>query len=418
MASVTKTEAEQFETITEAAYAKSVDDSERGGVQRKPFLLTTQRSFAGGAKHGIEKGEADYILFYINPTQATWTFRRRVSIQQLRHYSVVHYQNRGIGSNATLYEEPTLTLEFTTGSLIRVVRTGRERGGSFKEGTATPGRDRGSPKNVKSEFEAKIPQGLDNYYRLLQMMDENPMRGSGRPNYVHLVYDTLVFPNMVIRGHFTEEGPSIVETADDPAATTYSITIQVNRTIPAFHRYKETIDAYQGILSMAEMAATPSVVQSGGGSPPKPVAQSPVADVDDLPLEAEVVEVATGVIEAQQAAKDARADDREAKQQADDDVAAAKQAVVDAAPQPDIEAAQEKAEESQQAAADAQVAAEKAQALADAQGSKPILTDEQAKVFKGAQTKPKYLCKKSNSYVDNPLKTKPFTKKETDAWFE
>jgi len=235
--------------VTNASLVQSKDEGERGGVQRKPFLLTTQRSWAGGAGYGVPK-DSTYILFYINPQSATWTFKRRVSIQQLRHYSVVHYQNRRSEMGWTLYEEPTLTLEFTTGSLVRVSRK--------------PGARRGQP----VEFDYKMPTGLDNYYRLLQMMDENPMLSNGQPNYVHLVYNSMVFPDMTIRAHFTEEGPSITESSDDPNKVSYSISLQVTRTNPKFHRYADTINAYQGSLTMSQLLSAQELVQVGGPTPP------------------------------------------------------------------------------------------------------------------------------------------------------
>lgn len=147
------------------------------GFVRSPFAITCNT--------WEERGE--YLLWAVNPSSISWNMAQRVSEQKNRMGTVQHVwkDNR----RDTYFDEPTLDISFQSGSIFPV-------------------------KNVNGEFE--LSAGLSNFYKFLELLDEQKIDSNGRANMVHIMYNSILFPSMTLSGSFTSEGVSFTDTADNP----------------------------------------------------------------------------------------------------------------------------------------------------------------------------------------------------------
>ncbi len=71
-----------------------------------------------------------------------------------------------------------------------------------------------------SETAPVVPEGLNNFYEFLQLVDEQKILNTpgqeGDINFVYIVYNSRIFPNLTLSGLFTPDGVSWTDTADDP----------------------------------------------------------------------------------------------------------------------------------------------------------------------------------------------------------
>jgi hypothetical protein len=147
------------------------------GFVRVPFAMTCNT--------WQERGE--YLLWSVNPGSVTWNLQQRISEQKNRMGTVQHVWKDNYRN--TYFDEPILDISFQSGSIFPV-------------------------KNVNGVFE--ISSGLSNFYKFLQLLDEDKIDNYGRANMVHIMYSSSIFPSMTLSGSFTSEGTSWTDTGEDP----------------------------------------------------------------------------------------------------------------------------------------------------------------------------------------------------------
>lgn len=187
-------------------------------MPRTPFILTCQQWIT----------DQRYIIASVNPSDVQWRLPQRASAQKTRVGEIVHYwRDRFRG---TFFDEPQLTITFQTGNImpmrtkplidVGVQDIGTIRSPRYFNGVRQEDEVKVLSRPVKapdpSETKPTVPPGLDNFYEFLQLVDEQKILENGDINYVYLIYNSRIFPNMTLAGLFTPEGTSWTDSAGDP----------------------------------------------------------------------------------------------------------------------------------------------------------------------------------------------------------
>jgi hypothetical protein len=188
--------------------------SVRGNAQFVPMIITTDFQVSRG-----DSGK--HILFWSGPSNTTWSFQQRGTIQQTRTGHIAHYWRDD--KRSTFFDDPTVAFTFQTGNIMPV----RTVGNSL----------------------VTFPPGLLDYYDFFTFMDEKKILPDGRPNFINIVYHSLLYPTILLRGFFEPETViSVVEEAGRPAGVTWNATFRIRSSDPPFYDGKKLRDSwYQSI---------------------------------------------------------------------------------------------------------------------------------------------------------------------------
>lgn len=162
------------------------------GRDRNPFYITTDAWSA--------QGQA--LAFWINPSETQWKIATRTQIEQIQG-GVVHHEWRTTGVTGTQpddskFDMPTVNFSFQAGNISQT-----EYGYGADVKTFTP------------------PPGVGNFYDFLELLDQPTMQKvTGEPNYVHIYYNSNLFPDFWMYGFFSQEGVQWTESADNPNTIT------------------------------------------------------------------------------------------------------------------------------------------------------------------------------------------------------
>lgn len=198
---------------------------------RTPFILTCQKWIL----------QQRYLIAAVNPSEVTWQLPQRAAAQKTRVGEIVHYwPDRFRG---TFFDEPQLSITFQSGNIMPM-RTKpfvqvkghtrqhvyvpyfhqakrRGEGTNFIQGQ----RSFDTVNEVKvpklqpdpEETTPTIPPGLNNFYEFIELVDEQKILSNGEVNFVYIMYNSRIFPNMTLAGLFTPgQGLSWTDSANDP----------------------------------------------------------------------------------------------------------------------------------------------------------------------------------------------------------
>lgn len=190
---------------------------------RQPWVLTCQS--------WIEQSR--YLVARVNPSEVQWRLPQRAATQKTRAGEIMHvWRDRFRG---TYYDEPQLTISFQSGNIMPIRRkplvddpdnprrvyvggaqaaigAGASREVNKSQGyNTTPGR-----KPDPEETEPPVPQGMQNFYEFLSLVDEQKILDTGDVNYCYIMYNSRMFPNLTLAGLFTPDGVSWSDSADNP----------------------------------------------------------------------------------------------------------------------------------------------------------------------------------------------------------
>lgn len=213
---------------------------------RQPWVLTCQK--------WIEEGR--YIIANVNPKEVQWRMPQRSVVQKTRVGEILHiWRDRFRG---TFYDEPTIQIAFQSGNIMPIrrdpLRPSTKKKKKVGETTSTDkkpflqsnidnaqkslaGAEAGVNQKLNSAMtetfgggaepvtipslevtpeDVSVPRGLSNFYDFLQLVDEQKILPDGRLNYVYIIYNSRIFPNLTLAGLFTPDGVSWSDSADDP----------------------------------------------------------------------------------------------------------------------------------------------------------------------------------------------------------
>jgi hypothetical protein len=193
---------------------------------RQPFVLTCQRWMELDAPH--------YLICKVNPGEIQWKMPQRSATQKTRIGEILHiWKDRFRG---TFYNEPELTITFQSGNIMPIRQkplvTSKENKRKAQTVLFSDVNDEGvvenqtqweevsGPENDTSEEFPQVPGGLNNFYEFLALVDEQKIitdgPSKGKINYVYMMYNSRIFPNMTLVGLFTPDGVSWTDAANDP----------------------------------------------------------------------------------------------------------------------------------------------------------------------------------------------------------
>ena len=168
---------------------------------------------------------------------------QRSATQKTRRGEIMHiWRDRFRG---TFYDEPKLQIQFQSGNIMPIRRLPLVEDAATRQKVRVVnpvrGRDVGVTENgvgsvlvdeeieyveVKgkrpdpSETQPVVPEGLDNFYEFLALVDEQKILSNGAINYVYIMYNSRMFPNLTLAGLFTPDGVSWTDSSDDPNQVT------------------------------------------------------------------------------------------------------------------------------------------------------------------------------------------------------
>lgn len=234
-----------FDSLTirgEIGLPKSADAMTAVNRTRQPWVLTCQSWI----------NEGRYIIASVNPKEVQWQLPQRSAQQKVRMGEILHiWKDRFRG---TFYDEPQLSITFQSGNIMPIRQNPlivdgkrRQRKQSVPSlvtrALQTQGAGINGPEvelrralndpaaqqqeievprkvNDPDETEPVVPEGLDNFYRFLELVDEQKILDEegqeGDVNFVYIIYNSRMFPNLTLAGLFTPAGVSWTDSSDDP----------------------------------------------------------------------------------------------------------------------------------------------------------------------------------------------------------
>lgn len=169
-----------------------------------------------------------HLLFWAGPKTVQWKFQQRGSMQQTRSGHIAHYWKDQ--ARNTYFDNPSIEFTFQTGSLLPLFNNNDL---TFQDGSR------------------RLPPGLVDYYDFFGILDEAKVLSSGRPNYVIITYQSLLYPTIVLRGFFEPEVPMIVsEDSAKPASITWNATFRLKDSTPKFNNSQDLAKSWISSLNM------------------------------------------------------------------------------------------------------------------------------------------------------------------------
>lgn len=229
---------------TPSRFTAGQDSGDTRGPFRSgtPLIITTE-SFA-------QQGR--YILFWSGAENTQWSFPMRAAQQQTRSGTILHMWRDN--SRSTFFDEPQVTFTFQSGNILPVRL--REQGQIDTAAGGVP---------VFMET-VTLPPGLLDFYDFFDLLNEEKILSDGRPNFVYIVYHSLVFPEIFLRGFFTPEGFSFTDSSQDPASITWTATFKIRSTEPPFYRGRALMSTWlSAITGQGQVVDSTSDTQTTGG---------------------------------------------------------------------------------------------------------------------------------------------------------
>lgn len=186
-----------------------------------------------------------YIISGVNPKDVTWRMPQRSSVQKTRMGEIMHiWKDRQRG---TYFDEPQLSINFQSGNIMPIRRdpvksvrwatVERENGVDVYNHVAY---------TEPSDETVRVPTGLQNFYEFLSLVDEQKILPSGATNFVYIIYNSRIFPNMTLAGLFTPEGASWTDSSDSPnEVTNWTANFTIYDTFPKLNDSSTLMQVFQ-----------------------------------------------------------------------------------------------------------------------------------------------------------------------------
>lgn len=175
--------------------------------------------------------EPKAIKFRCNPSDVSWTMPQRTVEQKTKAGTVLHAWNDN--DRKTYFDEPVLTFKLQTGNIL-------------------PTRSILNPRGV-------VPEGLDNFYEFMSLVDEVKVLDDGRANLCYIDYNSLIFPSIRLWGFWQPSGIAFSDSATNHAqVNSWTASFTVYKSFPELGRNIATtntsiIDGSLGGQSLRQM---------------------------------------------------------------------------------------------------------------------------------------------------------------------
>ncbi len=207
---------------------------------RQPWVLTCQKWIQ----------EQTYLVCRVNPKDVSWKMPQRSAVQKTRVGEIVHvWKDRFRG---TFYDEPSITINFQSGNIMPIREKPLKKAQSQQVGTNIDqfGNEIAIFEERKSidtsETQPRVPPGLSNFYQFLSLVDEQKILDDGTINFVYIMYNSRIFPNLTLAGLFTPEGVSWTDTSQDPnQVDSWSANFTIYDSYPRLHDLETLMSFFQ-----------------------------------------------------------------------------------------------------------------------------------------------------------------------------
>jgi len=153
---------------------------------------------------------AKAIKFRANPSDVSWTMTQRSQEQKTKAGTVLHVWNDN--ERMTYFNEPVITISFQAGNILPV-------------------------RSILEPLEPAVPEGLNNFYEFMSLVDEVKVLDDGRANLVYIDYKSLIFPKIRLWGFFTPDGISFSDKSANPATVnSWTASFTVYKSDPELGR--------------------------------------------------------------------------------------------------------------------------------------------------------------------------------------
>jgi len=226
-------------------------------MARQPWVLTCQSWITLNR----------YIIAAVNPKEVQWQLAQRSAVQKTRIGEILHIWRDPI--RGTYYDEPQLTISFQSGNIMPIrtkplkkVGTKDLNVGAFRANAPQSVGNTGAfreivnsegdlisiriPQLEEPEESPIVPPGLLNFYEFLSLVDEQKILPTGDTNFVYLIYNSRMFPNMTLVGLFTPAGLSWTDSSDSPNEVgSWSANFTVYDTFPRLNDKNALVQFFQ-----------------------------------------------------------------------------------------------------------------------------------------------------------------------------
>ncbi len=160
------------------------------------------------------------IKFRCNPSDITWSMTQRSMEQKTKAGTVLHVWNDH--DRKTYFNEPVITLKLQTGNILPV-------------------------RNIFEPATPTVPDGLNNFYEFMALVDEVKVLDDGRANLCYIDYNSLIFPKIRLWGFFTPNGINFTDKSSNPATVNdWTASFTVYRSEPNLGRAIATANGGRG----------------------------------------------------------------------------------------------------------------------------------------------------------------------------
>jgi hypothetical protein len=185
--------------------------------------LSWQKGGSSGNINDPPKGPGKAIKFRCNPSDITWSMTQRSQEQKTKAGTVLHDWNDH--DRKTYFNEPVITLNLQAGNILPV-------------------------RDIKNFNIPVVPDGLNNFYEFMALVDEVKVLDDGRANLVYIDYNSLIFPKIRLWGFFTPNGINFTDKSSNPAMVNdWTASFTVYRSEPNLGRAIATANGGRGQVS-------------------------------------------------------------------------------------------------------------------------------------------------------------------------
>jgi hypothetical protein len=181
----------------------SADQLNRTTMFRTPFIMDCV---------SWRKQSRKSIVFRCNPNKVDYEWPIRGATQNVKSGKVFYWwRNKDKGSH---FDLPAITFGFQSGNIMVLS-------------------DNNDPNQSPTLY---TPEGLDNFYQFMSIIDEKKMLDDGTPNFITIVHHSAIFPNLSLTGFFDPSSPiTVAESVEDPSLISWSAKFLVHTSTPRFN---------------------------------------------------------------------------------------------------------------------------------------------------------------------------------------
>jgi hypothetical protein len=176
-------------------------DSENRALQlfRTPFIMSCKSWDNATPKRKI--------VFRCNPGQVNYEFTQRGGTQDVKSGKVFYFwRNRDKQSH---WDLPSFTFHFQSGNIRPMIEKGDD---------------------------VYLPEGLNNFYTYMDLIDEVKLLPDGSPNWITIVHHSNIFPSLYLEGFFDPATPlTFDETAEAASLVEWQGKFLIHYSNPAFN---------------------------------------------------------------------------------------------------------------------------------------------------------------------------------------